>query len=89
MPVLSLETRRKRLIFRSWRRGFRELDLLLGAFAERRLAGFDAAELSEYEALLEVPDQLLYAWIIGREATPAAHDGPVMARLRQLDYLRP
>lgn len=88
MPALPLETRRKRLIFRSWRRGFRELDLVLGAFAERHLGAFGDAELSEYEALLEVPDQNLYAWIIGREPTPAECDGRVMERLRRLDYLR-
>jgi antitoxin CptB len=88
MPALSLETRRKRLIFRSWRRGFRELDLVLGAFADQRLAELDEAELSEYEALLEVPDQHLYAWIVGREPTPAECDGRVMERLRRLDYLR-
>jgi antitoxin CptB len=88
MPALSLETRRKRLIFRSWRRGFRELDLVLGAFADQRLAELGEAELSEYEALLEVPDQRLYAWIIGREPTPAEYEGRVMERLRRLDYLR-
>ncbi len=88
MPALSLETRRKRLIFRSWRRGFRELDLVLGAFADQRLAELDEAELSEFEALLEVQDQLLYAWIIGREPTPVACEGRVMERLRRLDYLR-
>jgi antitoxin CptB len=88
MPADSLVTRRKRVIFRSWRRGFRELDLLLGAFAEQQLAELDDAELSEYEALLEVPDQRLYAWIIGREPVPAECDGRVMERLRRLDYLR-
>ena len=88
MPVLLPEMRRKRLIFRSWRRGFRELDLVLGAFAERYLDALDDAELSEYEALLEVPDQRLYAWIVGREATPAEREGRVMERLRRLDYLR-
>lgn len=67
--------------YRAWRRGFREADLILGPFADRELAGLDAGDADVFEALLEVPDADLYAWIVGREPTPAEHDGPVMRRL--------
>ena len=77
MPTDPSEVRRKRLLFRSWHRGTREADLLLGAFAEAHLAGFDEARLDEYEALLECPDADLFDWITGRGVPPAEHDGEV------------
>ena len=62
----SPDPRVKRLLFRSWRRGTKEADLLLGSFAEAHLAGFSAAELDRFEALLELDDDVLFAWITGR-----------------------
>lgn len=69
------------LRYRAWRRGFREADLILGPFADRELPTLDEAEADAFERLLDVPDQHLYAWIVGREPTPAEHDTPVMARI--------
>ena len=46
----------------SWHRGTRESDLILGRFAEAHLAGFDAAQLDRYEALLECADADLFDW---------------------------
>jgi antitoxin CptB len=73
--------RRKRLLFRSWHRGTRETDLILGHFAEAYLAGFDDAQLDRYEALLGCEDADLYDWVSGRTAPPAAHDNDVMRLL--------
>jgi antitoxin CptB len=67
----SLDPRVKRLLFRSWRRGTKEADLLFGAFAEAHLAGFTPRQLDRYEALLEVSDALIFDWVTGR-ATPSA-----------------
>lgn len=78
--------RRKKLLFRAWRRGFRELDLLVGSFAERHLAGFDARQLDLFERLLEVPDQHLYDWLTGRMKVPAALDSDVMRLLMNFRY---
>jgi len=69
------------LRYRAWRRGFREADLILGPFADAELAGLSAADADAFEALLEVPDPELYAWILGREPIPAEHDGEVMRRI--------
>lgn len=77
----NLETRRKRLRFRSWHRGTKELDLLLGRFADHALAGMSEAELDRFEALLEVPEPALYAWITGQAAPPADFDHEVTRRL--------
>jgi len=74
-------TRLRRLRLRSWRRGIREMDLILGPFADAELAGFSEAELDAWERLLEEPDWDLYAWVAGQAEPPAEH-GPMIARLR-------
>lgn len=76
------EPRLKRLKLRAWRRGFKEADLILGPFADRYAATFDADQLDELERLLDQPDQDLYAWILERMPTPPEFDGPMMTRLK-------
>jgi antitoxin CptB len=78
----SSEARRKRLLFRAQRRGFKEVDLIFGAYAESHLAALDEAALDQYEALLAAPDQEVYAWLRGAEPVPAAHDNAVFAGLK-------
>lgn len=76
------EARLNRLSFRAWRRGFREADLILGPFADLRLKSMSGPQLDEFERLLEVPDQDLFAWIVGRHPTPAEWRGEVMTMLQ-------
>ena len=78
----SSENRRKKLLFRAQRRGFKEVDLIFGAYAENSLAGLDDAGLDQFEALLTAPDQEVYAWLRGAEAVPAPHDNAVFAGLQ-------
>ena len=73
----SSDIRRKRLSFRSWHRGTRESDLILGRFADAHLAAFDDGQLDRYEALLECADADLFDWITGRAAPPPEHDHDV------------
>lgn len=75
------QTLRRRLKFRSWHRGTREADLLLGSFADAHLDRFDAQMLADYDRLLEVSDPDLYNWMSGREPIPTEHDTPVMRLL--------
>ncbi|MGF1445554.1 MAG: succinate dehydrogenase assembly factor 2 [Pikeienuella sp.] len=74
------EHRLKRLRLRSWRRGIREMDLILGRFADERLAGLTVPELDAYERLLEEPDWDLYYWVTGAQTVPEAH-APLIARI--------
>ncbi|HUI18745.1 MAG TPA: succinate dehydrogenase assembly factor 2 [Alphaproteobacteria bacterium] len=74
--------RLKRLYFRSWHRGTREMDLLLGRFAERCLDQLSEAELGQYEALLEAADPDLYGWILGEAAIPERFDTAVLKRIK-------
>ena len=83
----ATEIRRKRLLFRSWHRGTREADLILGSFAEAHLRDFDAARLDDYEALLACPDPDLFDWIAGRTAPPPEHDTAVTRLLLAFRYI--
>lgn len=69
--------RRKRLRLRAWRRGTREMDLILGPFADAHLETLPAATLARFEALLDENDHDLYAWISGARAAPEALAGLV------------
>ena len=73
----SSEIRHKRLLFRSWHRGTREADLILGRFADDYLAGFDEAQLDRYEALLDCADPDIFDWVSGRTTPPFEHDHDV------------
>ncbi|WP_170482540.1 succinate dehydrogenase assembly factor 2 [Ruegeria profundi] len=64
------EVRIKRLQMRSMRRGIKEMDLILSAYAERNLNTMDAAGLDLYDALLKENDQDLYQWVTGQVNTP-------------------
>ena len=78
----SSENRRKRLLFRAQRRGFKEVDLIFGAYAQAHLAGLDASGLDLFEALLAAPDQDVYAWLRGASPVPPEFDNPVFAGLK-------
>lgn len=77
------EIRRRQLRFRSWHRGTREADLLLGSFADAHIPAFSEAQLEEYETLLGFSDPDLYNWMTGREPVPSAADNSVMHLLMQ------
>jgi antitoxin CptB len=78
----SMDERRKKLRFRAWRRGFREIDLILGGFADQFAVDFGAEDLAAFEGLLEAPDQLVYAWLVEAEPAPPEHDTPLLARIQ-------
>ena len=75
------ETDLKRLRMRSWRRGMKEMDLILGPFADGALARLGEDELALYEELLSENDQDLYAWIAGAGSAPARFEG-LIGRVR-------
>lgn len=73
------DIRIKRMRMRAWRRGTKEMDLILGRFADDRLGGFDDAQLEAFDALLAEDDHDLFAWILGRAAPPGAHMAQIEA----------
>lgn len=82
MSDLDLDARRRRARVRAWRRGMREMDIVMGGFADAHLASLNETELAEFERLLDEQDRDVFSWISGELPLPAEHDGPVFRRLR-------
>jgi antitoxin CptB len=78
----GLDDRRKRLLFRCWHRGTRELDLILGRFADAEIADLSGDELGQLEQLLEVPDPDFYAAITGDRPLPIDYVNPLFERIK-------
>jgi antitoxin CptB len=81
-----IEVRRKRLRFRSWHRGTRELELMLGRFADAHLGDLAPDQLDGYETLLANPDPDIYQWLSGGKPAPAALDDDLMILLKNFKY---
>jgi antitoxin CptB len=81
------DARLKRLSMRSWRRGTKEMDLILGPFADVHLAQMDASTLATYDALLNENDQDLLPWIMG-QSTPPAPLADMLAQITQFSTAR-
>jgi antitoxin CptB len=78
----GLDTRRRKLLFRAWRRGVREMDLIVGRFADAHIDKFDDAGLDDFERLIEAGNSELYAWVVGTQKAPAHFDTAVLAQLK-------
>jgi len=81
-----MDDRRKKLQFRAWRRGFREIDLILGGFADRHLAELPEAGVGEFEALMNVPDPDVYDWITAGVQPPPEYDTETLALIRAFQF---
>ena len=66
----GLDARRRRLLYRAWHRGTREMDLIMGRFADARIGTLTDAELDDFERLSDQPEPDIYAWITGERPVP-------------------
>jgi antitoxin CptB len=82
----GLDARRRKLLFRSWHRGTREADLIMGRFADAHIATLSDADLDAYEHLLDALEAELLAWLTGASAVPAEHDTPMFHRVREFHF---
>lgn len=78
---IGLDIRRRKLLFRSWHRGLRELDLVLGTFADAAVDGLTDAEIEQYERLLDITDTDLLGWIMGDVPVPPQHASALLERV--------
>jgi antitoxin CptB len=77
-----LAVRRRKLKFRSWHRGMREMDLIMGRFADAFVDAMAPSELDEYERIMELSDPDLFACVLADAPPPADLDCPMLRRLR-------
>lgn len=82
----QIAERRRKLRFRAWRRGFREMDLLMGSFADKHIGELETEGLDQFEALLETPDWEVYAWLVGQKPVPEDQMSPVLDQLIAFRY---
>jgi antitoxin CptB len=73
-PPSESDIRRRRIRIRAWRRGLRELEILIGGFVDARVEGLTEAELAELEELLDLPDADLLSWLAGGASAPPERD---------------
>ena len=78
----GLDPRRRRAKFRAWHRGMREMDLLMGRFADAEIGTLSDAELDDFEQLMEAQDRDVFAWLTQEAPTPANYDTSVFRKLR-------
>lgn len=78
----DLDPRRRKILFRAWHRGMREMDLIMGRFADAEIGGLSEAELDEFERLIEVLDRDLLSWVTGEAPVPENYDSEVFRRLK-------
>jgi antitoxin CptB len=78
----GLDPRRRKLLFMCWHRGIREMDLIMGRFADENIDRLSDQELADLESLSEQPDQSLLGWFTGEFSTPAEYDTPVFRKMR-------
>jgi antitoxin CptB len=79
----GLDDRRKRLLFRCWHRGTREMDMILGGFADAHIADMSDVEVADLERLIELPDPDLYAALSGGAPLPPEYAQGIFIRIRQ------
>lgn len=78
----DLDPRRRKILFRSWHRGMREMDLIMGRFADAEIASLSHEELDVFELLIEVPDRDLLSWITGEATVPENYDTALFRKLK-------
>jgi len=78
----GLDDRRKRLLFRCWHRGTREMDLILGRFADAEIADLSDGDLAELERLIELPDPDLYSALTGDQPLDPQYAGALFDRIQ-------
>ena len=77
----DLDPRRRRILYRCWHRGIREMDLVFGSFAEAEIGHLSETELDEFEAIMDEDDHDLHAWMTGAHPLPDERDTPLFARV--------
>ncbi|KKB82910.1 hypothetical protein VW29_15305 [Devosia limi DSM 17137] len=77
----DLSMRRKMIRYRAWHRGTREMDLVLGPFADAHINDLSAEDLDRLERVMSEEDPPLLKWVLGQETPPEGFDVAFLARI--------
>jgi antitoxin CptB len=78
----GLDPRRRRILFRCWHRGMREVDLLLGQFADARIDRLSEDELDQLEHFMDAQDADIFSWFAGSKPVDPAYDRPIFLTIK-------
>jgi antitoxin CptB len=81
----SLDPFRKKLLWRATHRGIKEMDIVVGGFAETHLASMNQSEIKTFQDILEIADQDLLGWMTRQSDIPADQDSQLLRRMLRLD----
>lgn len=87
MNASDIAARRRRAAFRAAHRGTKEMDWLVGRYAEAHLDGMDEAALTRFERLLEMPDPEVQRWLLDGSAGAPGEIGALIADMRKFHGL--
>ena len=82
-----LAHRRKKLKFRAWHRGIKEMDMILGKYADEHLEHMSDEQMDEFSLLLQQPDDEMYKWVSGARQVPAEFDTEIMKTLKSFSMI--
>lgn len=85
----QLDARRRRILFRAWRRGTREMDLMIGRYADAHLVSMSPEALDRFEELIDAADTDLFDWVTGARPVPQALDNDIFHDLRAYSLSNP
>jgi antitoxin CptB len=87
MSENSLENRKKKIIYRSWYRGCKETDRILGHYVKQNIERFDESQLDDLEEILALQDVDIYNWLSGKQKTPAnVMENPIFKELMEFRF---
>lgn len=86
LSTANLDPRRRKLLFRAWHRGIKEMDLIFGMYADEHLARMKEYDLDEFEMMLETNDRDLLKWFTGEEEVPEVADTPLFRAIAEFAY---
>ncbi len=81
LACADLDDRRRRILFRSWHRGMKETDLILGGYADAEIANLSDRELEDFESLLDAMDRDVLGWVTGEFAPPKLFDTELFRKI--------
>ncbi|WND02484.1 succinate dehydrogenase assembly factor 2 [Temperatibacter marinus] len=84
---ISLDDRRRRLLFRAWHRGIKELDLIFGNFVDANVKDFSEEDCIWFESLFEEQDHSILSWVTDGIDVPEKFQGDMMRRIQKLDFM--
>ena len=78
----DLNPRQRKILFRAWHRGLREMDLIMGQFTDSYLGTMSDSDLDLFEQLIEQSDRDLLHWILDAEDIPSEFDTALLKAIR-------